>query len=46
MRNAFFRALIFNRETFNYKGIRYIVIDEATAYQYDSDTVYIKDIDF
>ena len=46
MRGAFIRALIFNRDTFRYNGMQYIVIDDSTAYQYDSDTVYYKDIDF
>lgn len=46
MRKAFFRALILDRDTFLFKGKQYIVIDERTAYQYDSDTVYYKDIDF
>ena len=45
MRKAFFRALILDRDTFLFKGKQYIVIDERTAYQYDSDTVYYKDID-
>ena len=26
--------------------MQYIIIDDSTAYQYDSDTVYYKDIDF
>ena len=46
MREKFIMAVLFNRDTFNFKGMQYIVIDDCTAYQYDSDTVYYKDIDF
>lgn len=46
MRKAFFKAISRNKDRFIYRGMVYRVIDDITIYQYDSDTVLFKDIDF